>query len=127
MDLESLKFSKAKRECVFLILEQSQNASGSTTLLQKRRLQSSAVTVRNVAGVRISGAQGEVELYIEDVRTTQSCLCMKCINGVVELCGEDLEVCIEEVTAGASGDVEVRLATPIGDISWRKKQRKAKP
>src|ERR1700720_1616453 len=81
LEIEALEFNEAKGQCLFFILEQSQSLSAAKLLLQERRLQRSKVIVKNVTAVRISGAKGEIELYIEEVITCPNLLCIKCING----------------------------------------------
>jgi hypothetical protein len=127
LDLQTLKFDEANRECSFLVLELCQESAAEGKLLQKRRLCRRHVTVKNVTSVQISGAEGEVELYIENVRATPGRFWIKCVNGVVELLGQGLELSMEETRANASQEAEVRLATPIGEVSWQKKETKPKP
>jgi len=124
LDLESLRFDKAKAECVFLVLER--RGSGSMKaggFVRENLLRSCRVTTTNVTDVHVSGAKGEVELYIVEVKTAPSRLSIKCVNGVLEVSGQDLAVTIEEEPPHNSKEIEVRLAAPIGQISWRKKPK----
>jgi hypothetical protein len=122
LDLESLKFDESKRQCSFTVTEQKQDDSASRKLLQRKALQRCIVTLRNVACVQVLDAEGEVELYINEVEISPTFLRVKCVNGKVELTGENLEISLD---AAPSKETEVSLATPIGDITWRRKQNKA--
>ena len=123
LDIESLKFDQAKRECVFYVLEGGENDSNQVkSLVRVTPLQRCRVTVRNITGIHLSGAEGEVELYIVEVRTTPNRLSIKCVNGLLELSGHDILLNLEEDPLGASGETQVALVTPVGNLSWRKKQ-----
>lgn len=123
LDLESLNFDSAKKECVFTVTEQKQVDSADVkSLLQKKPLQRCRVTIRNVTSVRTHDAEGEVELYINEVETSQTSLRVKGVNGALEVFGDNLEVSLD--ISDIAGETEVKLATPLGDVSWRQKQTK---
>jgi hypothetical protein len=126
LDLESLRFNRKNGEATFLVLEESGRAPATKGLMQQRQLQRSCVVIRNVTAVEVSGAEGEVELYVEAVSATPTCFLIRALNGIVNFLGVAMELSIEEDTRGYAdtGETEVRLATPIGDISWRKARRK---
>lgn len=125
LDLESLKFTEANRECVFTVLEQKPDPSAETKAgLRRKPLQRCRVTVKNVTRVQVLDAEGEVELYINEVEASPTNVRVKCVNGTLELQGQDLEVALDAASDPA-GETEISLTTPIGDISWRRKQTKA--
>lgn len=127
LDLEGLRFDKAKGECVLFVLERRESdGPPSKRFVQEDGLQRCRVTAKNITDVQIAGAQGEVELYIVEVKTTPSRLSFKCVNGVLDLFGENIEVVTEEDPAGAGGEARVTLTTPLGNISWRKKRAEGK-
>jgi hypothetical protein len=123
LDLQSLKFDQASRECVFLVLERTGNdSSRSMGFVQRSQLQWCRVTANNITNVQVSGAKGEVELYMVEVQTTPNRLAIKCVNGMVELFGHGIIVTIEEDSSKASDETQVTFTTPLGSLSWRKKQ-----
>lgn len=125
LDLESLRFDKRKSECTFLILLRREDGSvGTTSLLQERQLQPHRVTIRNATAVQLVGTEGEAELYVETTEASLTRIVIRCVNGTIELIGQDMEVS-EECLPGSSAGSEVILATPLGDISWHRKSRKA--
>lgn len=122
LDLESLEFNKANRTCSFAVTEVQQDSSANVkSLFRKKLLQRSRVTVRNVTCVQVLDAEGEGELYINEVEAGANRLCVKCVNGTLELRGEELEITLDTVPSDTTGETEVSVATPIGDISWRRK------
>jgi len=76
--------------------------------------------------MQVLDAEGEVELYINEVEACSTSLRLKCVNGTLELLGEDLEIELDEARTEETGQTQVSLATPIGEISWRRKQNKAR-
>lgn len=123
LDLESLNFDDVKKECVFTVTEQKpDDASSGSPLFQTKPLQHCRVRIRNVTRVQAHDAEGEVELYINEVETSPSSLRVKAANGTLEVLGDNLEISLD--TFDAAGETEVKLATPLGDVSWRRKQTK---
>lgn len=123
LDLESLNFDDVKKECVFTVIKQKPNdASSESPLLQTKPLQHCRVRIRNVTCVQTHDAEGEVELYINEVETSPSGLRVKAVNGTLEVFGDNLEVSLD--VSDAAGETEIKLATPLGDVSWRRKQTK---
>ena len=123
LDLEGLKFDEANEECVFSVLERKQDdASGVKALLRSKPLQHCRVAIKNVTRVQTHDAEGEVELYINEVETSPSSLRVTAMNGTLEVLGDNLEVSLD--ATDAAGETEVSLSTPIGEISWRRKQTK---
>ncbi len=123
LDLESLAFDEAKRECTFTVTEAKQDpAPLAKSGVQRNTLQRCRVTVKNVTRVDVVDAKGEVELYVNEVEASPTSLRLKCVNGILDLTGEAMETNLDvEDTRGAT---EVNLATPLGDVSWRRKHTK---
>lgn len=130
LDVEELRFDKAKGECVFSVTEPIEcDHAVSPCFLQQKVLRRCTVTVSNVSNVQILDAEGEVELYVNEVESGPDRLVVKCVNGTVELRGGEMEMRLEpEVVArGDTGQKQVTLATPVGDLSWRRRHTKGKP
>ncbi len=126
LDLESLKFIEADREAAFIVLEQEPGAPAhAKAVLRRRSLQQCCVTVKNVTRVQVLDAKGEVELYINEVEASPTSLRLKCVNGTLELVGEGLELSFHTIQSDTTGETEITIATPIGDISWRRRHPKA--
>jgi len=126
LDLESLKSNKADRQCTFTVLEKKPDASAERQPLLKRHpLQRCHVTVKNVTGVRLLDAEGEVELYINEVKAAPESLRVECVHGTLDVLGENLEISLD-VDRSETGATEVTVSTPLGSFSWRAKEPKTK-
>jgi|GEM_PF-2589814 len=123
LDLESLRFDEKHGECVFSVLERKKDdATREKALLRSKPLQHCRVRIKNVTRVQTHDAEGEVELYINEVETSPTSLRVTAMNGKLEVLGDSLEINIDALDA--AGETEVSLSTPIGEISWRRKQTK---
>jgi hypothetical protein len=122
LDLDSLTFDKPGRRCVFIVTEAKPEQSEKVKLLQNKQLQHCRVTIKNVARVQVLDAEGEAELYIDEVETSPTSLRVTAMNGTLEVLGDSLEVSLN--ATNAVGQTEVSFSTPIGEISWRRKQPK---
>lgn len=124
LDLESLTFDELGRRCVFIVTEAKPDKSEKIRLLQSKQLQRCRVTVKNVARVHVLDAEGEVELYINEIEASPTTLRVKCVNGILEVVGEAMEANLEVEAADTDGETEINLAMPLGDVSWRRKRTK---
>jgi hypothetical protein len=121
LDLESLRSNEADSECMFTVLEQKPDASAKKRPLLKRQpLQRCNVTVKNVTSVRLLDAEGEVELFINEVKANPGGLRVECVNGTLDVLGENLEISLAE-DRSESGETEVAIGTPLGSLTWRAK------
>lgn len=123
LDLESLTFDEPARRCVFIVTEAKQGKSEKVEFVQSKQLQRCQVTIKNVASVQVLDAEGEVELYINEVEASPTTLRVKCVNGILEVVGEAMEANLA-MEADTEGETEINLATPLGDVSWRRKRAK---
>jgi hypothetical protein len=124
LDLESLTFDEPGRKCVFSVTEVKPDKSEKVALLQSKQLQRCRVAIKNVARVQVLDAEGEVELYINEIEASPTTLRVKCVNGVLEVVGEAMEANLEVEAADTDAETEVNLTTPLGDVSWRRKHTK---
>lgn len=97
LDLESLTFDEPSRRCVFIVTEAKPNKSEKVELLKSKQLQRCRVTIDNVARVQVLDADGEVELYINEVETSPTSLRVTAMNGTIEVLGGSLEVSLEAI------------------------------
>lgn len=109
---------------MFGITEVKPDKSEKVALLQSKQLQCCRVTIKNVARVQVLDAEGEVELYINEIEASPTFLHVKCVNGVLEIVGEAMEANLEVEAAETDAETEVNLITPLSDVSWRRKHLK---
>jgi len=124
LDLQSLTFDEPGRKCVFGITEVKPDKSEKVALLQSKQLQRCRVTIKNVARVQVLDAEGEVELYINEIEASPTFMRVKCVNGVLEIVGEAMESNLEVEAAETDAETEVNLITPLSGVSWRRKHPK---
>jgi hypothetical protein len=110
---------------VFGITEVKPDKSEKVALLQSKQLQRCRVTIKNVARVQVLDAEGEVELYINEIEASPTFMRVKCVNGVLEIFGEAMESNLEVEAAETDAETEVNMTTPLGGVSWRRKTPQA--